>query len=189
MIITKSRSNPASWPVGIGGISGFGVNDYLVLNSTNAKATSSTFYQAYGASTFTVGVSAADEMNKTGNNYVSYCFSEVPGYSAFGSYTGNGSTDGPFVYTGFRPRWVMIKRTDAAGFDWAILDGGRRNFNVNNLTLMANTSAAEGTNVYSDDFLSNGFKVRDAGTGQNASGGTYIYMAFAEHPFKHSLAR
>lgn len=83
----------------------------------------------------------------------------------------------------------MIKRTDAAGFDWAMLDSSRLQYNVNNLTLMANTSAAEGTNVYSDDFLSNGFKVRDAGTGQNASGGTYIYMAFAENPFSYSLAR
>ena len=189
MIITKSRSNPASWPVGIGGISGFGVNDYLVLNSTNAKATSSTFYQAYGASTFTVGVSAADEMNKTGNNYVSYCFSEVPGYSAFGSYTGNGSTDGPFVYTGFRPRFVLVKNASATA-GWCVLDSSRSPYNVANELLRADTSSAEtsAANVFVD-FTSNGFKIRNTVTEYNGNTNTIIFAAFSEHPFKYSLAR
>jgi hypothetical protein len=187
VILTKSRSNPSSWIFGIGGIAGFGVNDYLVVNSTNAKATSSTFYQAYGSSTFTVGVSAADEMNKTGNNYVSYLFAQVAGFSAFGSYTGNGSSDGPFVYTGFRPRWIMWKRSDASD-NWNIMDTARNTFNLTNSPLYPNLSNAEGSGN-SIDILSNGFKVRDSGAPLNASGGTYIYAAFAENPFRNSLAR
>jgi hypothetical protein len=190
VILTKSRSNPSSWIFGIGGIAGFGVNDYLVVNSTNAKATSSTFYQAYGSSTFTVGVSAADEMNKTGNNYVSYLFAEVAGFSKFGSYTGNGSSDGPFVFTGFRPRWVMIKRTDTAE-TWTVVDSSRTTINKNSVEfLQPNSSAAEFTDTNSEyDFLANGFKLKDAGSLVNGSGGTYVYAAFAETPFRNSLAR
>ena len=191
ILITKSRSNATSWIFGIGGISGFGVNDYLTLQTTDAKGTSSTFYQAYGSSTFTTGVSAANEMNKTGNNYVTYCFTPVAGYSAFGTYTGNGSTDGPFVYLGFRPRWVLVKRTDTAGFGWHLLDSSRNEFNVVGKVLIPNSSAAESDDPsnYGTDFLSNGFKSRTSATGMNASGGTYIYAAFAENPFKNSLAR
>jgi hypothetical protein len=193
ILITKSRTNASSWVVGIGGISGFGVNDYLVLQTTGAKGTSSTFYQAYGSSTFTVGVSAADEMNKTGNNYVTYCFAPIAGYSAFGSYTGNGSADGPFIYTGFRPKFFMTKITSAAGYDWIITDTSRDTYNVSGLCLEANLNNAESTNggAFSSqsDILSNGFKIRNSGTGANGSGGTYIYMAFAETPQKFALGR
>jgi hypothetical protein len=188
MIITKSRTNASSWVVGIGGMSGFGVNDYLVLQSTGAKGSSSTFYQAYGSSTFTVGVSAADEMNKTGNNYVSYLFAEVAGYSKFGSYTGNGSTDGPFVYLGFRPRYVLIKDT-AISSEWGIFDTSRNTFNVVDNYLMPHSSNAEaGAGTFRLDILSNGFKLRNSGA-WNTSGDTLIYAAFAENPFKNSLAR
>jgi len=189
MIITKSRSNASSWVVGIGGMSGFGVNDYLVLQTTGAKASSSTFYQAYGSSTFTVGVSAADEMNKTGNNYVSYLFAEVAGFSRFGSYTGNGSTDGPFVFCGFRPAFVMIKRTDTAGESWRVMDSTRSPYNAVKELLFPDSSAAETSAAGWLDFLSNGFKLRVVSSGQNASGGTYIFAAFAEFPFRNSLAR
>jgi hypothetical protein len=132
---------------------------------------------------------AGGDTNTSGRTYVAYCFSEVAGFSKFGSYTGNGSADGPFVYLGFRPRFMMIKRTDTSGSGWVMLDTSRNTANVTNLNLYANLSNAETTADYSDDFLSNGFKVRDAGAGQNASGGTYIYAAFAENPFKNSLAR
>ena len=193
ILITKSRTNASSWVFGIGGMSGFGINDYLVLQSTAAKGTSSTFYQAYGSSTFTVGVSAADEMNKTGNNYVTYCFAPIAGYSAFGSYTGNGSADGPFIYTGFRPKFFMTKITSAAGYDWIITDTSRDTYNVSGLCLEANLNNAESTNggAFSSqsDILSNGFKIRNSGTGANGSGGTYIYMAFAETPQKFALGR
>jgi hypothetical protein len=187
ILITKSRTNASSWVFGIGGISGFGVNDYLVLQSTAAKGTSSTFYQAYGSSTFTVGVSAADEMNKTGNNYVTYCFAAISGYSAFGSYTGNGSTDGPFVYLGFRPRFILIKRSSDID-DWFMYDTARSPYNPMNFVLSPNSSAADTATTNPDD-LSNGFKLRSTSGGTNASGSTYIYACFAENPFKNALAR
>jgi len=191
ILITKSRTNASSWVVGIGGMSGFGINDYLVLQSTAAKGTSSTFYQAYGSSTFTVGVSAADEMNKTGNNYVTYCFAPISGFSAFGSYTGNGSADGPFVYLGFRPRFVMGKAssgTNASTSSWFMMDSARNTYNVANLRLFADLSNADNTQDILD-FTSNGFKLRTTNTNENTSGTTYIYMAFAENPFKNALAR
>jgi hypothetical protein len=113
-------------------------------------------------------------------------FAEVEGYSKFGSYTGNGSTDGPFVYCGFRPRFIMAKRTDSTS-DWALYDTERDPYNAWNKFLVANTSGAEGTATFGD-ILSNGFKWRYTGA-LNASSATYILMAFAENPFKYSLAR
>jgi hypothetical protein len=118
-------------------------------------------------------------------------FAPVAGYSAFGSYTGNASTDGPFIYTGFRPRFVMIKRTDSVG-NWWMIDTSRSSFNQMADVLLADSSGAEftsGTGWPGIDYLSNGFKLRGTAGGINASGGTYIYMAVAENPFKFSLAR
>jgi hypothetical protein len=119
---------------------------------------------------------------------IAYCFHSVEGFSKFGSYTGNGSTDGPFVYTGFRPAFVVTKRTDASGNSWRLWDN-ERGFNGNIGYLYPNLSNAEATGEGLLDILSNGFKVRTTSTDQNASGGTYIYMAFAENPFKYSNAR
>ena len=111
-------------------------------------------------------------------NYIMYCWHSVPGYSAFGSYTGNGSADGPFVYTGFKPAWLMVKDVDA-GNSWAIIDSTRNPYNPLDQWLMANS--AGGTYTYSTgDFTSSGFKLRNSGGGTNTSG-RYIYMAFAEH--------
>ena len=124
-------------------------------------------------------------------DYVAYCFHSVEGFSKIGSYTGNGSTDGPFIYTGFRPAFVMVKRTDSTQ-DWFMWDSSRLGYNVSNYLLFANLSQAEYSGTESRiDLLSNGFKIRADSTapGSNASGGTYIYMAFAENPFKVSLAR
>ena len=125
--------------------------------------------------------------NKSSDDLVAYVFADIEGYSKFGSHTGNGSTDGTFVYTGFRPAFVMVKRVDG-GNGWNIHDSIRGNFNVNNKTLQPNTNGAEGTGA-SIDFLSNGLKFRDAGNSQNGSGASYIYMAFAEAPFKYANAR
>jgi hypothetical protein len=130
------------------------------------------------------------EMNANGDTYVAYCFAAVAGYSAFGSYTGNGSNDGPFVYLGFRPRFLLIKNTTTAGTDWEIWDSSRDLYNVESNRLYPDSSAAEngGQNAY--DFLSNGFKARQGGsTDSNESGATIIYAAFAENPFKNALAR
>jgi hypothetical protein len=133
--------------------------------------------------------------NGNGTTYVAYLFSEVAGYSRFGSYTGNGSADGPFVFCGFRPRWIMFKcsnSTESGNADWAIIDTSRSPYNFALQRVWANQSAAESNNsAYPIDILSNGFKLRngDANFGHNTNGNTYIFAAFAEHPFKNSLAR
>ena len=119
---------------------------------------------------------------------VAYCFAPVAGYSAFGSYTGNGSTDGPFVYTGFRPRFVLFKRTDSVSSgDWVVYDSARDPYNVCQNYLLPNSSGAEA--VFANvDYLSNGFKLKSTGS-INTSGGTWIYAAFAESPFQYARAR
>jgi hypothetical protein len=135
-------------------------------------------------SVFTIGSGA--NVNAA-ENYVAYCFAPISGFSAFGSYTGNGSTDGPFVYTGFRPEFVMIKGSSVIT-NWTIVDAARNTSNVTTLNLRPNSAAAETTDI-DFDLLSNGFKLRGSGSGGNNSGSTYIYMAFAENPFKNALAR
>jgi hypothetical protein len=185
MIILKNRDRAIYWLVYTATT---GINNFLRLNTTDAS-TASTGIWGTSAPTSTVFGGAGTD---TGNGYVSgekivaYCFAEIAGYSKFGSYTGNGSTDGPFVFTGMRPAYVMIKRTDSTS-DWYIWDTKRDTYNVVTNTLLADTSGAE-TSATSIDDLSNGFKCRSA-TVVNASGGTYIYMAFAEAPQKFSLAR
>jgi hypothetical protein len=137
------------------------------------------------SSVFSIGTSAG--VNVSAGTYVAYCFAAIKGFSAFGSYTGNGSTDGPFVYLGFRPRWIMFKRTDVAA-NWYLLDTSRDTYNVSSAILYPDLSNAEASSgLY--DYLSNGFKLRNAGSAVNASAGTYIYAAFAENPFQNALAR
>lgn len=141
-----------------------------------------------GSSVFTLGDSSG--VNETGISHVAYCFAPVAGYSAFGSYTGNGSVDGPLVYTGFRPRWVMIKASAGGATQWFIYDTARNTSNVGNFALYASDATAE-TSILLIDLLSNGFKLRYADTGgyTNYAGWTYIYAAFAESPFAYSRAR
>lgn len=189
LIINKARGTTGGWLVWHSGLTGgtSNINTYLVLNATDAQATSgSQIWSAPTSTTFGLNGSIAVAANTA---YVAYCWSEIAGFSKFGSYTGNGSTDGPFVYTGFRPKWIMIKRTDAA-YSWWINDSTRDPRNVVGQDLAADSSAAESSDAPVQDFLSNGFKLRTGSyPGFNASGGTYIYMAFAENPFKNSLAR
>jgi len=186
-IIAKSRNNAVNW---ITYHVSTGNSAYMNLNTTNASASLSNYWgTSVNSSTFGFLSNAYDNAN---GNMVAYCFAPVAGYSAFGSYTGNGSSDGPFVYCGFRPRFVMVKRTDAAGNNWVILDTSRDTYNASGLYLYPNLSAAEDDYRASAgpvDILSNGFKQRSTLSNVNASGGTYIYMAFAENPFKNSLAR
>ena len=135
------------------------------------------------SSVFTVGGDGS--MNGTsGKNIIAYCFRDIQGYSKFGSYTGNGNADGPFAYTGFKPAWLMIKRSDS-GEGWHILDN-KRDFNENNTRLQAESTNVDDTSENGLDMLSNGFKIRTSWAGHNASSGTYIYMAFAHHPFVSS---
>ena len=159
---------------------------YILLNSTAAAGTSSTVWPTAATSTvFTQGTGFT-----SGGDMSALCFAPVDGYSSFGSYTGNGNTDGPFVYTGFRPRWVMVKCSSAAN-GWVILDTARDSYNLALSQLIPNLSNAEDTtnNYFRCDLLSNGFKLRTSSSPSNSSGATYIYAAFAENPFQHARAR
>jgi hypothetical protein len=187
-IITKSRTTADDWFCYHDAI---GNTKYILLDSTAASATSSTIWNNTSptSSTFSLGTSGG--ANRNGDNFVAYCFSEVAGFSKFGSYTGNNSTDGPFVHCGFRPRYVLVKDTISAGY-WGIFDAVRSSYNVGNQYLQAQSSSAEDSTYPQIDFLSNGFKLRanNATSAQNnLSGNTYIFAAFAESPFKYSLAR
>jgi hypothetical protein len=190
LIITKTRTDNTAqpWPVYHRSL---GRGKYLTLNTTAAEnASYSTYWgNSEPSSTIFGTLTIAQGANNIGN-MVAYCFAPVAGYSAIGSYTGNGSSDGPFVYLGFRPAFLMVKRTDSTG-TWVIIDSKRNTYNPENLELYPNTTAAEGNGgtTYIEDFLSNGFKIRQTDTTWNASGGTYIYAAFAESPFQFANAR
>ena len=184
MMIVKTRSAVSAWLVYHASL---GTGKVMVLNGTNAVQTLANYWDtAPDASNISLGNSS--DVNASGSTFVAYLFSEVAGFSKFGSYTGNGSTDGPFCFTGFRPAFVMVKRTDATNF-WLMMDTTRNTYNVMGDGLLANTSGAEFVWNPSKDILSNGFKVRTSDAAENASGGTYIYAAFASNPFKNSLAR
>jgi hypothetical protein len=189
MVIVKNRGGVYAWPV----YHKFMATSspatwYMSLNQTSAASNGANIWVNDPTTTvFTVSGSIA-EVNASTNTYVAYCWAPVAGYSAFGSYTGNGSADGPFIYTGFRPRWVMRKRTDSStDGSWIIYDTSRIVYNANNLVLFAESALAEVTGA-PIDILSNGFKLRDSAAG-NTSGATYIYAAYAENPLKYANAR
>jgi hypothetical protein len=173
--------------------------DHLHLNLTEAVDDYPFWNDTAPTSTF-FSIGAYSAVNRDGDSIIAYCWHSVEGYSKFGSYTGNGSTDGPFVYCGFRPAFVMIKcssDTTTTHTSWAMYDNARDSSNVMNKVLYANKSINEGyrgdastaaTDIYID-FLSNGFKVRSTKEEVNDDGETYIFMAFAEQPFKYANAR
>jgi len=186
MIIYKDRVAAAGWVVMHSSLANM-TAAYLLLNSTAAVANLGTTVPAPTSTTF--GCSAT--ITNNGDATLAYLFSEVAGFSKFGSYTGNGSADGPFVFCGFRPRWIMVKNISATG-EWYLHDTARDVGNLAQNRLFPNLSAAESpsTTNGSLDILSNGFKVRTPGTdNNNVNGNTYIYAAFAENPFKNALAR
>ena len=189
MVIYQARTGTRqNWTVGHmslnGGVTPF--NYFLKLNLTDAAGASPTPFNntAPTSNVFSVGINVVN-----GVNYVAYCFAEVPGYSKIGSYTGNGSADGPFVYCGFRPKFVLIKRVDATG-NWLLQDSARSPYNVSDTVLYPNASSAEQVSQgYLVDMLSNGFKLRAGAVEQNQNSGSYIYIAFAEAPFQYANAR
>jgi hypothetical protein len=189
LIILKDRQSTASWLVYHASVTDTTFK-YLVLNSTAAVTTNaSTVWGAALPTSSVFGVNCTQIGGST-NNFVAYCFSEVAGYSAFGSYTGNGSTDGPFIYTGFKPAFILTKDITTGSFWWEMVDSARSPYNVVDKTLYANVADAEYSgSSYNKDLLSNGFKIRNTNGGDNTSGSTYIYMAFAENPFKYANAR
>jgi hypothetical protein len=160
------------------------------LNTTGAKFTSGTNMWGAALPTSTVVGSTADNTVGANEASIAYCFAPVVGYSSFGSYTGNGSSDGPFIYTGFRPKFLLIKYSSGVN-SWMMQDSARDTYNPCPLNLTANGSGAENDYKSSlpNDMLSNGFKLRNTNDAWNGSGGTYIYAAFAESPFNYARAR
>ena len=186
-IFAKGLDIADNWPVGHGAR---GWDRHMLLNSTNAESvTSSTWNNtAPSSSVFTLG--SDPRINSDTKRYVAFCFAEVEGFSRFGSYTGNGSTNGPFVYTGFKPRYLMVKRTSGSVYAWCVWDSARDTYNVQEKIQTVNTNNVQNTGTLYVDFLSNGFKLRSYTNGsENESGQSYIFMAFAESPLKYANAR
>jgi hypothetical protein len=190
MVIVKHRNAVDAWYVYH--VSLTSAAYVLQLNTTIAQTSIPTIFNSTAPTSSVFSVGTDSSTNTGSGTYVAYCWAPVAGYSAFGSYTGNGSADGPFIYTGFRPRWLMTKRTDTGvgGPDWIILDTSRDANNVMSTGLWANGTPADNSgSYYYTDCLSNGIKLRNAFSSLNASGGTYIYAAFAENPLKYANAR
>lgn len=189
MVIVKRRDSTGNWQVRHTSIT---PANSIQLNLTNASAAATTVWNSTAptSTVFSIGTSA--DVNANTGTYVAYCWAEIAGFSRIGSYIGNANADGPFVYTGFRPKFVLTKNinTGAVGDDWFMFDSTRNPFNLTNLQLIPNLNLAEAvgtTNVF--DLVSNGFKIRGTAADTNGNGNTIIYAAFAENPFKNALAR
>ena len=180
MLIIKRRNNIDNWPVYHSDLGGS--NNSIFLELTNAKRDDLNMWNSTTPSSSLVTIGDRDEVNNDGSTYIAYCFAEKKGFSKFGSYTGNSNADGTFVYTGFKPSWVMVKASSSTG-SWNMYDNKRETFNVMDSLLFAEGNYSETTSsVNLIDFTSNGFKCRGTGSGTNDSAITYIYMAFAENP-------
>jgi len=161
----------------------------IALNSNGAVSTSSEYWNDTSPTSSVINLGTNDQINGNNNTYICYAFAEKKGYSKFGSYTGNGNADGTFVYTGFKPAWIMFKESDgsASGDNWFMFDNKRSTFNQTQKFLKANTNDAETDNsAGAIDILSNGWKLRTNDTSLNQNNSTYIYMAFAESPLVNS---
>ena len=181
LIFIKRRDSAGDWT---SYHSVLGSTKFMRLNSTNAQGTQSTYFQDTDPTSTVFSIGSAGDVNASSGTHIAYCFAEKKGYSKFGSYEGNGNADGTFVYTGFKPAFVITKRADTGGDNWHILDNKRDIDNPAEEVISANANSAEGTTVTSYlDFLSNGFKCRGTGASINTSGLTYVYIAFAENPF------
>ena len=189
MIITKSRDSAVyNWSIYHSSV--IDTTSKFLRFTTDAIVTSSTIWGAALPTSTVFGITS-DNGVPANNNCIAYCWAPVAGYSAFGSYASNNSTDGPFIYTGFRPKFIMIKITSGGTGNWEIFDTSRNTFNRMDLLLLPSGAAAE-SNAYGSyyiDAVSNGFKIRGNGAAFNGSGETLIYAAFAEAPFKYANAR
>jgi hypothetical protein len=187
MVIIKKRNATERWVVYHQSIS----NQYIYLNETFAGETANAALRfgndssVVAPSSTLVTIGTSNDVNGASGTYVAYCFAEVEGYSKFGSYVGNDNSSGPFVYTGFRPAWVMVKSYSSGhAYNWVIVDAARNTYNVMNGQLFPNESNSESTGVSTVvDFLSNGFKWRFGSNGFNGSSVSYIFAAFSENPF------
>jgi len=186
MMIVKNRSGAYNWAVYHKDSNASPEDYYAQLNTGNAFSLATDIFGTSSATSSVIGVKNFNETNASGSNYVAYCFASKQGYSKFGSYIGNGNANGPFIYTGFKPAWVMIKSSSTSS-SWLMFDNKRTISNGDMDYLLANSSSAESDDGLGNsapiDFLSNGFKLKNADLWANGSGQTYIYMAFAENPF------
>ena len=186
-IVTKNRITAASWAnyhVSAGN------EYYLELDTVDAREAGSSVWgdTTPSSTTFRVGGANTKTNSGSGDTFVSYCFAPIQGYSKFGSYVGTANADGPFIYTGFKPAWILTKPSSTSG-NWNFNDNARSPNNPVDRRLRGSNvgeDAFGGTDTVRMDFLANGFKIRDSGTAYNGDGATYVYMAFAEHPFVSS---
>jgi hypothetical protein len=176
--MTKARSETRAW---YGWHTGINLGQVVNFNSTNAASTDTSLFTSNAPTSTVYNVGTSVGTNNSGITFVTYAFRSIKGFSKFGSYTGNGNDDGSFIYTGFKPAFVMFKNTSAAG-DWTIQDSGRDTYNLADARLYANLNNTENDGTLGVDFLSNGIKIRTSSAGWNTSGNTYIYMAFAKAP-------
>ena len=187
LVIIKDRDGVEQWVVYVEPL---GNTKFLKLSTTSASTTDTSGNRwnstSPSATVFTVNIDSA--VNTSTNDYVAYCFHSVEGYSKVGSYLGNGNADGTFVYTGFRPAYVLSKDTNSAN-NWAVVDDARNTYNVSNARLEPNDSDDESTSLTCFDFVSNGFKARTSDADFNQDDYVYVYLAFASYPFKYSPAR
>jgi len=184
VVWAKSRTHGTNWTLGFNINSSINFTDAFALNQNYALEDYDGYWNDTAPTSSVVSLGAHQNTNKSGENYIAYCFSEKQGYSKFGSYTGNGNANGALIYTGFSPAMVIFKNT-AATQDWVIKDNKRPGFNQVNDVLYPNGSYTEGHGA-DIDFLSNGFKCRTTADNTNQSGSAFIYMAFAESPFVSS---
>jgi len=184
VLIVKNRDSDRGWMVYHHKNTSAPATEYLWLDDDNATSDYEGSWNDTAPTSTVFSVGNSNETNENNSKHIAYCFVEKQGYSKFGSYTGNGNADGPFIYTGFKPAWVMFKITSATD-SWFIIDNKRSTFNPAQKQLFANLTDSEGTNR-PIDLLSNGIKIRDTSTSHNNNGQSYIYMAFAEHPFVSS---
>ena len=158
------------------------------LNTANASSSVTTAWNSTDPNTTLFVVGSADQTNEAGNKFINYCFTSIKGFSKMSSFIGNGNANGPFVYTGFRPAWLVVKNSENGSTNHYMWDRKRLGYNVDNNSLYPNTTAAQQTDN-EVDFLSNGFKIRNSDSGLNGSGNKIIYSAFAEFPIVSSNSK
>lgn len=178
LVIAKAFSQVTEWPVYHASLAN---TEYLVLNTTAAKATGATYWNSTTPTSSVFSLGSSTNTNNT-NGMLFYCFAEIAGFSKFGSYTGNGSADGPFVFCGFRPRWILVKISSGVADHWRLYDTARDTYNQTNTALEPNAVSADAS-IAGIDVTANGFKLRGTDNSLNANTSTYIYAAFSEYPF------
>ena len=180
MIIIKRTDSGGGWPVwhSVPGA----INEIVELNNTGAQQNGSSYFNNSAPTSSVFPLATSGDLNANGGIFIAYCFAEKQSFSKFGSYKGNGNANGTFVYTGMKPSFVMLKKTNGTG-NWQMFDNKRLGYNPDNDVLRANLSNAECNSCVKIDMLSNGFKLRNTDGDGNTSGGTYLYMSFADNPF------